>query len=49
MNKPGEPTEAMREAMKKAGIDPDEWVKKAKAPQPNLESLITVKVVPELR
>lgn len=30
---PGEPTNEMRLSMKRAGIDPDEWLKKARAPQ----------------
>jgi hypothetical protein len=37
---PGEPTNEMRLSMKRAGIDPDEWLKKARAPQPNIAALI---------
>lgn len=33
---PGEPTNEMRLSMKRAGIDPDEWLKKARQPQPDL-------------
>lgn len=46
MSKPGEPTEEFREAMRKAGIDPDEWLKKARTPQPNLAELLKRKRVP---
>jgi hypothetical protein len=42
-NKPGEPTPEMIEAMKKAGIDPEVWLKNAKKPQEGLADLLKKK------